>query len=172
MSLRAVFWALAALNIIFITLAVLGYPVITVVVVLLLIDIMILETNRRSEGQQLVNEVKNSLSSMSEKIENILSKISPSENPGMQTAIEQRLRQHEATISSQLDVLRNFIRADIKDALDRMATKMIDIENALNRTKKTLGATVAMFDERVGQLENINPGSNDEYIEIEPTDEL
>lgn len=166
-----IFWALAALNIAFIALAALGYPVITVVVVLLLVDIMILETNRRAEGQQLINEVKNSLAVMSGKIENTLSKISSSGNPDVQTAIEHRLRQHEATISSQLDVLRSFIRADIKDALDKMAAKMVQIENRLNQTKKTLGAAVAVFDERMEQIEDKNP-DGEEPLEIEPTDEL
>jgi uncharacterized coiled-coil protein SlyX len=171
MSFRTIFWALAALNIVFIALAALGYDVIIVVAVLLLIDVMILEANRRTEGQKLVDEVKNNMALMSTRIESMLAKITSPDSSGMQTTIEHRLRQHEATISSQLDVLRSFVRADIKDALDKMATKMIYIENKLNQTKKTLGAAVAVFDERVGVLES-DDTNGEENLEIEPTDEL
>jgi len=171
MAFRTIFWALAALNIVFIALAALGYEVIIVVAVLLLIDVMILEANRRTEGQKLVEEVKNNMALMSTRIESTLAKMASPDSSGMQAAIEHRLRQHEATISSQLDVLRSFVRADIKDALDRMATKMIYIENKLNQTKKTLGAAVAVFDERVGVLES-DDTNGDEHLEIEPTDEL
>lgn len=165
MSLRLIFWALAALNIVFIALAALGYNAMTVVVVLLLVDIMLLEANRHSEGKRIVDDVKNSLLVLSSKIESTVAKIG--ESPV--AAIEGRLRQHESNTSSQLDALRSFIKADIKDALDRMAAKMIVIENQLNRTKKTLGATVAMFDERVGELESTD---DEEPVELELTDEL
>lgn len=165
MSLRLIFWALAALNIVFIALAALGYNAMTVVVVLLLVDIMFLEANRHSEGKRIVDDVKNSLLVLSSKIETTMSRLG--ESPV--AAIEGRLRQHESNTSSQLDALRSFIKADIKDALDRMAAKMIVIENQLNRTKKTLGATVAMFDERVGELESTD---DEEPVELELTDEL
>lgn len=169
MSLVRLFWILAALNILFIALAALGYPAINIVAVLLLVDIVILETNRQNEKQKLVESVTASMSSLSARIEGALAKISG--NPGNEHLLETRLRQHEANMSSQLDVLRSFIRADIKDALDKMAGKMIHIENRLNQTKKTLGAAVAVFDERMEQIEDKNPGG-EESLEIEPTDEL
>jgi len=167
MALTTVFWILAALNVVFITLAALGWDVMTVVLVLLLIDIMLLEANRSAEGKRLIDDVKASFLVLSSKLEGVMAKMG--DNPNPLAAIDARLRQHESNTSSQLDILRSFIKADIKDALDRMATKMIVIENQLNRTKKTLGATVAMFDERVGQLE---VPDEDDSVEIEYTDEL
>ncbi len=167
MSLAKLFWILAVLNIVFIALAALGYPVIIVVAVLLLVDIMMLEVNRQTEKQKLIDEVKSTINSLSDKIESAVSKMTGSGNENL---VEARLRQHENNISSQLDTLRSFIRADIKDALDKMAGKMIHIENKLNQTKKTLGAAVAVFDERMGAIESDEP--EDEPVGLEPTDEL
>lgn len=59
------------------------------------------------------------------------------------------------------------IRSEIKTDLDKMAAKIINIENGLNQAKRTFSAAFASLDDRLRTLEPKSEKS-EEYLELPP----
>jgi hypothetical protein len=52
-----------------------------------------------------------------------------------------------------LEKMKGDMRVEVKDSIDRMATKTIELENGMNQMKRTFSAAFASLDDRVRAME-------------------
>ena len=131
---------------IFIIVNIAGFNVLNYIALLFVIDIIILEINRHSEKHIATTNLKNELLVKIHIIEKICSDIamhlehSPS-HMHIESMIEQRaVKQKE----------------EFKDSMDRLAKKAVDIENEMNRLKRTIGSALYGIDERIKAVEELS----------------
>lgn len=129
MPLTIFFWITFIITLFYIALQLLGQNVIDIIIILIIIDIIILELNRRIEKTRISKEIELKLKKI-ESIEKVCHDI---------------FNKLESPIKKEKD--------DINYLLEKMARKSLDIENKLNKISKTLVTAIASLDERVRNLE-------------------
>ncbi len=147
MTFRKIFWLLSALIAVFIALQALGYGVLEIIVSLILINLAVVELSRQQDRHNLESRVKPELMTRVGNVEklcsNMLSSINalPSAEHFCQIA-EQRIAEHGTRL-----------KAEIKDDLDRLAKKAVDIENRIFDLKKSISSGICGIDERLRAME-------------------
>lgn len=155
MPLTKLFWFLGITTLIFLALQIIGYEVLEIVILLIIIDLVILEVNREMNQKRFTISLKNELMTRVGNIEKIATGIlnfvnAKPNHEDIHNIFENKIQKHK-------DELRN----EFKENLDRISKKAIDIENKLHELRRTLGAAVASFDERIKAIEE-----PEEYEEI------
>ncbi len=143
--LQKLFWFLSALTIVFLILQVLGYPVIEVIASLLLIGLVVIEINREEDKHRVENDLKSELSSRITNIERVCTSIYSSLKsvPTLEHIYyiaEECVREHDP-------------RGEFKEGMDRIAKKIIEVENKLHDMKKTFSAGIGSLDDRIRMIE-------------------
>lgn len=147
MPLRKLFWILSALTVVFLGLQVLGYGVLEIIISLLILDIAVVEISRQEEGHKMETQLKPELLARIGNVEklcsNMMSSISalPTMEHMYHTA-EEMMLEHKARIKDE-----------IKEDLDRLAKKAVDIENRLFDMRKTVAAGIGSIDDRLRAME-------------------
>jgi hypothetical protein len=167
MPLSKLFWFLAIITLVFIALQAMGYSVMEVVLSLLIIDVVVVEVSRQLDKSKLTNEFKHEILSRFNIIENMCKNINYS-------------LKFEGDFDHKLnEVIRGnkiaFKRTDeiFKDSMDKMAKKLIEVENSMNRMKRTFSSAIAAFDDRISSLETPQPlheTADGDYVELESFD--
>jgi hypothetical protein len=147
MPFGKLFWIPLAISIALLAMLVAGFNVLPILVAAVLVDIIIIELSRQEETR-LKDKTGNELASKLGNVENICQSIATMmkavpDTQQMISTVDQRVEQH-----------KQGLKEEFKDSLDRIATKAIQIENGLTQLKKTMGAAVAVFDERIKAIEN------------------
>lgn len=139
------FWFMAILTLIFIIVQIAGFNVINYIFLLVLIDLVLIEVNRHFDKHEIKHSMKNELLVKVYAIEKICSEIvkhlenSPTHSH-VAAIVENKFEKHEV----------NF-----KESIDRLAKKAVDIENDMNRLKRTVGSALYGIDERIKVIEEI-----------------
>jgi|GEM_PF-5039194 len=147
MPLRKLFWFLSALLIAFLVLQALGYAVLDAIIAILLMDIIVVELGRQEDRRAVECQLKPELIARVGNVEklcsNMLSSINalPTVEHFYQIA-EQKIGEHGARL-----------REEIKDDMDRLARKAVDIENRLFEMKKTVASGIGGIDDRLRAME-------------------
>ncbi|HLC51201.1 MAG TPA: hypothetical protein VJH90_02395 [archaeon] len=135
MAFEYVFWLglIGAAIVLLLRLA--GFNYIELAVLFVIISMLSLEFLRRGDKKLFTNELKHELIDRTDKIENICS-------------------QMVSNMSQDREKLKDEIRTEVKDSVDRVAAKAIDIENKINEIKKGLIAVAQGYDERMKVVES------------------
>jgi len=147
MPLRKLFWFLSAVIIALFIIQIFGYSLIEAIIALLLLDIIVVELDRQEDRRLMEDRLKPELMARVGNVEklcsNILSSINalPSVEHFCQIA-EQKIGEHGARL-----------REEIKDDLDRLAKKAVDIENRLFDVKRIFASGICGIDERLRAME-------------------
>ena len=167
MPFRKLFWGLSALLIAFIALQVLGYSVLDIIIALFLLDIVIVEISRQKDKNYMDSQLKPELLARIGNVEKLCSNILCSINamPTIEhfcNVAEGRIEEHGTRL-----------KEDIKDDLDRLAKKALDIENRLFEFRKSVTSGIENLDDRLRSLETgkWTVSSDDEAEEVEIEEE-
>ncbi len=167
MPLRKLFWVLSALTIASLVLQVLGFSVLEVVAALLLIDVAVVELSRQEDKHLMEEQLKPELITRIGNVEKLCSNMLCSINAlptleHMCHVAEDMMIEHKAKIKDE-----------IKEDIDRLAKKAVDIENRLFEMKKTVASGIGGIDDRLRAMETGKwvIESEDEKEEVETGDE-
>ncbi|MFZ3077258.1 MAG: hypothetical protein WA139_02285 [Candidatus Aenigmatarchaeota archaeon] len=148
MPMRKLFWLLSAAIIALFIIQTLGYFSATeIIIALLLLDVAVVEFSRQEDKHAVETQLKPELIARVGNVEklctNMLSSINalPTVEHFYQIA-EQKIGEHGASL-----------REEIKDDLDRLAKKAVDIENRLFEMRKTVASGIGGIDDRLRSLE-------------------
>lgn len=147
MPLRKLFWVLSGTTVAFLALQALGYGVLEALIALLLLDIAVVEIGRQEDGHRIENHLKPELMARIGNVEklcsNMLSSISalPTAEHFYRIA-EQKIGEHGAMLKNE-----------IKEDLDRLAKKAVDIENRLYDMRRTVASGIGSIDDRLRAME-------------------
>ncbi len=148
MPMRKLFWFLSAVIIALFIIQALGYfNAIEVIIALLLLDIAIVELSRQEDRRHIESQIKPELIARVGNVEklcsNMLSSINalPSIEHFCQIA-EQKIGEHGARM-----------REEIKDDMDRLAKKAVEIENRLFDMKRNIASGICGIDDRLRVIE-------------------
>ncbi len=155
MPLSKVFWLLSFTTLIFIALFALGFDVIIVIILLLTMDIIAVEMSRQLDRHHLRREIKGEMVSRIENIEKICSNM-------MYHLSEQQPLAEQITFS--IDKHMKLHKGSFKDDFDRIAEKMVDVENRLTKMKRLMAGAVASLDDRLKLMEEENQNKEIEII--------
>ena len=155
MPLSKVFWLLSFATLIFIALQIAGFDVMVVIALLLIMNIIAVEMSRQLDRHHLRKEVKDVLVSRIENIEKICTNLSYHLTEHQPVA-----EQITFSIDSQIKAHRNVF----KDDLDRIAKKLVDVENRLTKMKRLMAGAVASLDDRLKLMEEENQTKEVEII--------
>jgi len=172
-----VFWLVALGVLVTLGLIAKGYDLLLAAFALLLIALICLKLSL-DKGERLSKEIKNELSGRLTSLDTIVQDLTK--------AFKDQADVKEFTLGA-LEKTKNEIRAEVKESIDKMAKKAIDIENNLNQMKRTFSAAFASLDDRLRALEpkiaTVSPsseipqefspelkmqGAEDSYVEIGP----
>lgn len=147
MPLRKLFWFLSALLIAFLALQALGYAVLDAIIALLILDVIVVELGRQEDKRAVECQLKPELIARVGNVEKLCSSMLSSINalPTMDhfcQIAEQKMGEHGARL-----------REEIKDDMDRLAKKAVDIENRLFEMKKTVASGIGGIDDRLRAME-------------------
>ncbi len=162
--MRKLFWFLSAVIIALFIIQALGYfNAIEIIIALLLLDIAVVEISRQEDRRHIEEHVKPELITRVCNVEKLCSNMLSSINalPTIEhfyQIAEQKIGEHGARL-----------REEIKDDMDRLARKAIDIENKLFDMKKTITGGIIGIDDRLRAIETgkWTVGSDDETEEEE-----
>ncbi len=137
-------WALSILALVLIAAQAAGYNVIVPLAAIVIIDLI---TIKYSVGKHKTHEIMGTFEKKLATIEtHVLDLVSFLKTKDSQSVtlggIEESLEKH-----------KDSVRGEVKEHLDRVAEKAIDIENRLNDMKKGFSAAIAAFDDRLRALE-------------------
>ncbi len=156
--LRKLFWFLSSLTIFFLGLQVLGYNVIEIIVSLILISLVVVEISRQEDKHIIENELKPGLTTRLNNIERICTNMYSSLKSlptieHMYHIAEECIQEHNP-------------RQEFKENFDRIAKKIIEVENKLYDMKQTFSAGIGSLDDRIRIIEQSKEQSNEDmYIE-------
>lgn len=147
MSLRKLFWVLSGITIAFLSLQALGYPVLDIAVALLLIDLAVVELSRQEDKHNMESQLKPELMARVGNVEKLCSNMLSSINtlPTMEhfyRVAEEKIGEHGTKL-----------RDEIKEDMDMLAKKAIDIENRLFEFKKNIASGLGGIDDRLRAIE-------------------
>ena len=144
MPLSKVFWLLSFATLIFIAVQLMGFDVMPVIVLLLTMNIIAVEMSRKLDKHHFKREIKGEMISRIENIEKICSNLS------------YHLSEHQPIAEQITFTIDRHIKAHkdaFKDDLDRIAGKMVDVENRLTKMKRLMAGAVASLDDRLKLME-------------------
>jgi hypothetical protein len=155
MPINKIFWFVSFTTVVFLGLQIAGYAVTPALIALLIIDVVVLKVSMESKHHKLGMNVMYDLNSKLGSIHTCLLDIGNflsatkmkgdvTPNAGMVTlgAIENSLGKHSEVI-----------RGEFKNEMDKVATKVIDVENRITDMRKGFSAAIAAFDDRMRCLE-------------------
>lgn len=147
MPLRKLFWALSATTAALLALQVLGYGALEPLIALLLMDVIVVELGRQEDKRIVESHLKPELIARAGNVEKLCSGMLSSINalPTMEhfcQIAEQKIGEHGARL-----------REEIKDDMDRLAKKAVEIENRLFEMKKTVASGIGGIDDRLRSIE-------------------
>lgn len=160
MPLRKLFWILSAFTIAFLILQVLGYSVLEVIVSLLLMDIAVVEISRQEDRHRMENQLKPELLTRIGNVEKLCSNIMSSINA--LPTIEHFYQVAEDTIYEH----KARLKEEIKEDLDRLAKRAIEIENRLYDMKKAVAMGIESLDNRLRAMETGNWTFSSEEVKV------
>jgi len=108
----------------------LGYNVLTIILMLLVVDVITLEINRQLDKRKLYN---NKLETMDLKLEEVSNKIQNEFN------VDEKLNKH---------------KDEVTIVLDKMARKALEIEERVNRFGETIAVSIENLNNRLRAFEN------------------
>ena len=173
MPVNKIFWFVSLATIIFLGLHVLGYPVLPAVLALLVIDVVVLKVSGEAKGHstsmRAITDMNGKLASIHSVLLDMgnfmrMSRKGEAHTPAgtnMVTlgAIEKSLAGH-----------RDNIKTEVKGDIDKIAEKIIDVENRLFDMRKGFSAAIAAFDDRMRSLEegdeSVDTASEEDYVDI------
>jgi hypothetical protein len=173
MPVNKIFWFVSLVTVIFLGLQVLGYPVLPGLMALMIIDIIVLkvitDTKGHSTGMRVITDMNSKLANIHSVLmdmgnflrENRKGDVHMPVNAGANMvtlgAIEKTLNKH-----------KDDIKDDFKSDVDKIAEKIIDVENRLFDMRKGFSAAIAAFDDRMRSLEegDMPEEQSDDYVEI------
>ena len=174
MPVNKIFWFVSLVTVVFLGLHVLGYPVLPGVLALLVIDMVILKVTGDSKSHALSMRAVTDMNSKLGHIHSVLldmgnfmranrkgeAHIPMPAGANMITlgAIEKTLTKH-----------KDEIKTDVKGDVDKIAEKIIDVENRLFDMRKGFSAAIAAFDDRMRSLEEGEEAEetvDEDYVEI------
>ena len=137
MPLTIFLWIMVALTSLYVALQLFfGYQVLPIIIGLIAIDIITLEINRQIDKRRIL---RGELASKIERVEKATSEIMQKiGNPG----IDDRLTKH---------------REETNFLLDKMARKMMDLEEELRKVGETLVSSISNLDSRLKKYESPEP---------------
>lgn len=166
MPIRKLFWFLSAAIIALFIIQVAGYfNAVEIIIALLLLDIAVVELGRQEDRRHIEDHVKPELITRVCNVEKLCSNMLSSINalPTIEhfyQIAEQKIGEHGARL-----------REEIKDDMDRLARKAIEIENRLFEMKRTVAGGITGIDERLRALETgkwtFSSGDEPEEEEVE-----
>ncbi len=147
MPLRKLFWVLSGITIAFLALQVLGYPVLDIAVALLLIDLAVVELSRQEDKHRTESQLKPELMARIGNVEKLCANMMTSINalPTMEHfyhIADEKIGEHGTRL-----------RCEIKEDLDRIAKKAVDIENRLFEFRKNIASGLGGIDDRLRAIE-------------------
>jgi hypothetical protein len=130
MPFRKLFWLLVGLTLVFIVLQATGYWVLEILVSLILLDIVLIQIIHQEENEDFINSLKSDIGNRLENIERLIKNIlnhfgSVATVEHVYHIVEERLEEYDACAKERL-----------KDELDRIAAKIIEVENKLYELRK------------------------------------
>ena len=155
MPLSKVFWLLSFATLIFIALQLMGFDVMIVIILLLTMDIISVEMSRQLDKHHLRKEVKSEMVARIENIEKICG------NMVFHLSEQQPFAEQ---ITFTIDKHMNAHKGVFKDDLDRIAKKMVDVENRLTKMKRLMAGAVASLDDRLKIMEEENQNKDIEIL--------
>ncbi|MBI4015462.1 MAG: hypothetical protein HY362_01965 [Candidatus Aenigmarchaeota archaeon] len=157
-------WVLSILALILIAVQAAGYNVIVLLSGVVIIDLVAIKYSVGKHGNhEVFGAFEKKLSTIETHVLDMVSFIKTKETQNVTLGgIEESLEKH-----------KDSVRAEVKDHLDRVAEKAIDIENRLSDMKKGFSAAIAAFDDRLRALEGAaepEPAveETEEYVEVHP----
>lgn len=148
MPMRKLFWFLSAAIIALFIIQVLGYFNATgIIIALLLLDVIAVELGRQEDRRVVECQLKPELIARVGNVEKLCSSMLSSMNalPTVEhfyQIAEQKIGEHGARL-----------REEIKDDMDRLAKKAIDIENRLFDMKRNVASGIGGIDDRLRAVE-------------------
>lgn len=145
MPLRKLFWFLSALTVIFLIIQILGYNVLEVILILILIDLVVVEISRQ-EQRKHKSEILIRLSTLENLLSNLISSLNTM--PTLEHVYhitEESINEHKPSL-----------RSEFKNDLDKIAEKVIEVENKLNHLKNSFSNGILNIDDRLKIIEEEN----------------
>ena len=132
MVLYTILWALVVLAFVSLALQILGYPVLEIVILLIVSVIILSELIRLEEKEELENIVRHEISGKLEGMEKVLNFMM--KNISRALTVE-HLDELHSRITSKIERYEVQFNERMKNELDKIAGKIIEIENKLNELK-------------------------------------
>jgi len=165
------FWLAAAASLVAIGMAFKGYDAMTASLGLLLVSVITLKISTDGGGKA-AREVKNELSGRLSSIDGMVQDLTK--------AFKEQSEIKDFTLGA-LENMKADMRIEVKDSIDRMAEKTIEMENSMGQMKRTFSAAFASLDDRMRAMEpqlrlsantgDLTPeiklqGADEEYVEL------
>lgn len=147
MPLRKLFWLLSVLTVGFLVVQALGYNVLDIIISLLLIDLIVVEISRQEDRHHIESRLKPELMARIGNMERLCSDMLSSMNA--LPTVDHFYHIAEEKIGEQ----RSRIKEEVKEDLDRLAKKAIDIENRLFDLKRSVASGIGSIDNRLRAIE-------------------
>lgn len=138
-----VFWILALGVLVTLGLMLKGYDLLLAAFALLLIALISLKLSL-DRGERATKELRGELGGRLSSIDSVVQDLTK--------AFKEQADIKDFTLGV-LEKTKGEIRVELKDSMDRMAKKAIDIENSLNQMKRTFSAAFASLDDRLRAIE-------------------
>jgi uncharacterized phage infection (PIP) family protein YhgE len=138
MQISIAFWVLTVALLALSALQIMGQNLLMYIIPLLIIDVAVLEFNRSREHMKIANDFKHEIL---EKIETLTKAAY-----NFETNLDLK-------INSAVENYTQKYKGEVKEGLDRIAEKAIEIENRANEIKNNLISIASGFDERLRNLE-------------------
>ena len=155
MPLSKVFWLLSFATLVFIALQLIGFDVMIVIILLLTMDVISVEMSRQLDRHHLRKEIKGEMVARIENIEKICG------NMAFHLSEQQPMAEQ---ITFSIDKHMKSHKETFKDDLDRIAKKMVDVENRLTKMKRLMAGAVASLDDRLKIMEEETQNKEIEII--------
>ncbi len=123
-------WVMVGVTFVYGVAQLLGYNVLTIILMLLVVDVITLEINRQLDKRKLYN---NKLETMDLKLEEVSNKIQNEFN------VDEKLNKH---------------KDEVTIVLDKMARKALEIEERVNRFGETIAVSIENLNNRLRAFEN------------------
>jgi len=137
MSLSKAFWGIFGINLVLVTIYLMGYQILPAIILLLIMDIMLLEINRHIDDKNNIAEFSRSVHSRITNMERILQNASYYGGHG------------------DIEIHKTELRGEFKDSMDRLAKKLIEIENKMADMRRTMGAVAGVFEDRLAEQDSL-----------------
>ncbi len=146
--LKKLFWALVGFSVLMLVLYILGYKTLEISLFSLVTAIILMELLRIEEGNKIVSSVKEEMLNKLESIERMVSHV-------FKSAIKLRennenIEKVHYVLNTKLENHKKEVDEKLKNHLDMLAKKLIEIENKITELKSTSD----VFHKRLNILED------------------